>query len=524
MKNASRRLSVRLGVAAALLVGSGVASWAIVTDRALMSVIGSVTDPVLQHTDQAKLLTMRPKDAYLAAFTAGDGIFSDQFNALDGAGANVGDGTRFTRFPRADLVGKDAEGRPMWASHVPTRITGPDTNTCNSCHSIPAGDGAGDTSVNVIRDPGRTANPAKWISRNAPHVFGLGALQLLGEEMTTKLKAIRDNAKQAACTSGAPVSAPLTAKGVSFGTITVSCDGTVDTSQVQGLSPDLIVRPFQWKGSKKFIRDFVRGAAANEVGMQGVELVGAGVDGDGDGVADELSVGDITSLALYQASQPRPVTKLELASIGFMQITDAEKASINRGAKVFSAVQCDSCHMPQMKINNPIFSEPSQMPEYRDAKFPSGADPVAMGVDPAHPITFDLTRNTPENVLTATSCPECKVLGDHTLHLGSFKKDSLGRAIVNLYSDLKRHDMGPGLAEAVDEAGTGASVFLTRTLWGVGSTAPYLHDGRSTTLAEAILEHGGEASASRAAFLAATANDKADLIAFLNNLILFKPN
>ena len=76
----------------------------------------------------------------------------------------------------------------------------------------------------------------------------------------------------------------------------------------------------------------------------------------------------------------------------------------------------------------------------------------------------------------------------------------------------------------VDEVGTGASVFLTRTLWGVGSTAPYLHDGRSSTLTEAILEHGGEAATSRDAFTAAASKEQADLIAFLNNLVLFKPN
>src|SRR2546428_117434 len=149
--------------------------------------------------------------------------------------------------------------------------------------------------------------------------------------------------------------------------------------------------------------------------MQGVELVGAGVDGDGDGVADELSVGDVTALTLYQASQPRPVTKLELASLGLMDLTDQERASINRGTRVFSDMQCDTCHKPQMKISNPIFSEPSQMPEYRDAKFPSGADPVSLGIDPAHPITFDLTKDTPENVLTKTSCDTCKVLGNRTL-------------------------------------------------------------------------------------------------------------
>jgi CxxC motif-containing protein (DUF1111 family) len=92
---------------------------------------------------------------------------------------------------------------------------------------------------------------------------------------------------------------------------------------------------------------------------------------------------------------------------------------------------------------------------------------------------------------------------------------------VRAYSDLKRHDVGPLLAESIDEAGTGASVFMTRGLWGVGSTAPYLHDGRATTLTEAILFHGGEAANSRQAFIGRSTADQADLIAFLNNLVLF---
>jgi CxxC motif-containing protein (DUF1111 family) len=82
--------------------------------------------------------------------------------------------------------------------------------------------------------------------------------------------------------------------------------------------------------------------------------------------------------------------------------------------------------------------------------------------------------------------------------------------------------MGPGLAEAIDEEGTGASVFLTENLWGVGSTAPYLHDGRATTLTEAILEHGGEADFTRSAFAALSLKEQQDLIAFLNNMVLYK--
>ena len=96
------------------------------------------------------------------------------------------------------------------------------------------------------------------------------------------------------------------------------------------------------------------------------------------------------------------------------------------------------------------------------------------------------------------------------------------RAVVEIYSDLKRHDMGPGLAESIDETGCGSSVLLTRSLWGLGSTAPYLHDGRATTVTEAILEHGGEATASNAAFQALATPKQKDLVAFLESLVLYK--
>ena len=78
------------------------------------------------------------------------------------------------------------------------------------------------------------------------------------------------------------------------------------------------------------------------------------------------------------------------------------------------------------------------------------------------------------------------------------------------------------MAEGIDEVGTGASNFLTENLGGVGSTGPYMHDGRSTTLIEAILEHGGEAAGSRSAFQGLFLASQKDLLAFLDNLVLFK--
>ena len=66
-------------------------------------------------------------------------------------------------------------------------------------------------------------------------------------------------------------------------------------------------------------------------------------------------------------------------------------------------------------------------------------------------------------------------------------------------------------------------------MWGVGSTAPYMHDGRAPTLAEAILAYAesdsdtaSDARAARAAYRARSDADKRALIAFLENLVLFK--
>src|SRR5439155_192587 len=101
--------TLRLAVVA-LLAGSGVGAWAIVTE---VSLVEKLHGGELEHTDETALRGMRNRDAYLDAFTHGDAIFSDLFNAVDGAGANIGNGARFSRFPRADLVGNDAEGRAM---------------------------------------------------------------------------------------------------------------------------------------------------------------------------------------------------------------------------------------------------------------------------------------------------------------------------------------------------------------------------------------------------------------------------
>ncbi len=173
--------------------------------------------------------------AFTQLFEEGDELFSTQFTSRDGVGVNLMDDAavsmRFSRIPWADLPGFFSD---------PFRATGPNAQSCVSCHEVAFEDGAGGIEANVHRDPQRAVDEKFYIQRNTPHVFGLGARQLLGEEATAELKQIRDQAVFQARTTGNPVRVSLTTNNdVNYGFIVASPSGSVDTSGVQGVDPDL---------------------------------------------------------------------------------------------------------------------------------------------------------------------------------------------------------------------------------------------------------------------------------------------
>ena len=409
--------------------------------------------------------------------------------------------------------------------------------------------------MNVHRDPEHKGDktPGMVIQRNTPHLFGQGAMQLLAEEMTTDLKGIYNSTVDKACTSSTKeAEADLVTKGVKFGHLALSCaNGKVvrddSKTKVSGIKPDLVIRPFEWKKSVAFVRDFVRGASHNEIGMQATEIVGMDKDGDGDGVKNELTVGDLTVFAIYMAAQPRPTTKVELNQYGLLdkKLSQEELSQIDRGEKLFGkeGADCASCHRPELTLKNTIFTEPSQSEFHRDTKKDLAAGNVALdmeaeGVLPGKAITFDLAKDIPDNLL--------QINGKET-HLGNLDKNNKGEPVARLYSDLMRHYMGDQLAEGIVESGTGLmgmvpydlknallkyyddeksereeqATFGTKELWGVACTGPWLHDGRATTLREAIMLHGGEAEASRNAFAKLDESGQKNLVAFLGNQVLY---
>lgn len=446
-------------------------------------------------------------------FILGDELFETPFNALDGVGAlRLPDGCAF----------------PERFSRVPPgcgRFTGPNGQTCTGCHNRPFPTSAGGVENNVLQDPARDG-VGPFNARNPTHLFGSAILQRLAEEVTEELQSIRDDAALAATAGGPPVFRALTSKGISYGMIGAQRDAlggvTFITTQVEGVDPDLVVRPYGWKGNVATLRFFCRGAARNELGMEGDELVTkdnlvdptVGTDPDGDGVEGELSVGDVTAITIYVAAQPVPKDTTFLVSAGLEPPQPPEiSAAVARGEEMFVTIGCVTCHIPELQLLDPVFEEPTR--RGRGSYFDPELDPGGTALDPARPFRFHLVQE-----------------GDPP----RLEPHPSAGARVRIFGDLKRHDMGGQLADAQptpvsDSAGrplvvggtpivVPETVFLTAELWGVGNTGPWLHDGRAASLEGAVLLHGGEAQAERDAFALLPAEDRAALLEFLESLVL----
>jgi CxxC motif-containing protein (DUF1111 family) len=118
-----------------------------------------------------------------------------------------------------------------------------------------------------------------------------------------------------------------------------------------------------------------------------------------------------------------------------------------------------------------------------------------------------------EKLFAGTGCAACHA----TLHLANGTP-------VPAYTDLLLHDMGEGLADGRPAFAASGNEWRTPPLWGLGLIGKVnghtflLHDGRARNVSEAILWHGGEASASRERFRAMSQPDRAALLAFLSSL------
>jgi CxxC motif-containing protein (DUF1111 family) len=214
---------------------------------------------------------------------------------------------------------------------------------------------------------------------------------------------------------------------------------------------------FGWKAQTETLEEFVLSAAASEVGL---EVPGHHQAGDprlpGIGAKGlDMDRDECAALVAYVRSLPAPVEHVP---------ADAKEAArIEAGGATFAAIGCASCHLPK--------------------------------------------------------------LGD----------------VEGIYSDLLLHDMGPKLVDTgtygvfvASPAGAGGpdaeggprgessgvlvQEWRTPPLWGLRDSAPYLHDGRAATIAQAIAQHGGQGAAAARRYANLPPLRRGQLDAFLQSL------
>jgi hypothetical protein len=367
------------------------------------------------------------------------------------------------------------------------------SDSCASCHGRPRGSAGfgGD----VVTRPD---------SRDAPHLFGLGLKEMLADEMTAELRAVRDATVEAAVRNRRAVREPLIAKGISFGYIIGRPDGSTDTRGVEGVDPDLRIRPFFFHGDTISIREFVVGALNAEMGLQVADPDIAAADAGArvvtpagmvlDGATDNIEAPPSGPGEL----DPTVVDYLEFYLLNYFKPGRGELTpQVAHGQRLLERTGCTRCHVPDLTIA-------------RDRRV---ADVETI---------FDSARGH-LNRLFATAIPLFTVSQD-VAGLPDIKHPQRGSFVVrNVYTDFKRHDLGAAFHER-EYDGTVRREFLTTPLWGVGSTSPYGHDGRSINLVEVILRHGGEAQNERDAYQALPASQQRAVVAFLNSLVLFPPD
>jgi Di-haem oxidoreductase, putative peroxidase len=440
------------------------------------------------------------------AVRRGRQLFQRKFTRDQGQGPITGDGDGKTNIETDIAIGAGL------------------ADSCASCHGRPKGSAGfgGD----VVTRPD---------SRDAPHLFGLGLKEMLADEITSELRAIRAQAIQEASALKRSVTKSLrtsSGKGnVSYGSITARADGSVDTSQVFGVDRDLRVRPFFLQGGTISIREFLVGAFNAEMGLeapdpelraasQGARFVtpsGMTLDGrideieappvnnefhdsDNDGVVNEIPTSLVDFMEFYLLhyfkaglgeGSPEPLPP----GGGYPATASGEALD---GLNQFTAIGCATCHIQNLTIN-------------RDRRV---ADVETR---------YDPNRGNPFNNLFTSATAFFTQINDGR-GFPTIKRPNFGSFVVrNIFTDFKRHDLGPNFHE-LNFNGTTQVLFMTTPLWGVGSTGPYGHDGRSMTLKDVILRHGGEAIFARNNFVNAGAGTQRNIITFLNTLILFPPD
>ncbi len=448
----------------------------------------------------------------------GKALFSASWTEQEGGGRPLSKGTGR---PLAD------GSQPLTGARAFNRVSGPDANSCAGCHNAPDGitGGGGDFVTNVFLlgqrfdfltfDPNDTlptrgtidesGKPATLQTaadlRATTGMFGAGYLEMLARQITVELQRIRDSIRLGEAKE-------LTAKGIRFGSLTLTKAGLWDTSKVEGLvrlslvssasvaPPRLVIRTWHQASNVVSIREFTNNAFNQHHGIQSTERFGIDTDPDGDGFKNELTRADVTAVSIWQAT-------LQVPGRVIPRNKEIEEAVL-LGERKFEEIGCASCHIPRLPLDNEgwIYSEPNPF-------------------------------NPPGNLRTG-EVSDLKVdLSSAELPLPRLKPDASGTVWVEAFTDFKVHNicesgeeehLNMNAAQWSPNLAGGNCRFLTKRLWGAANEPPFWHDGRFTTMRASVLTHSGEAKESRLAFQRLSSYEQDCVIEFLKTLQVLSPS
>ncbi len=226
---------------------------------------------------------------------------------------------------------------------------------------------------------------------------------------------------------------------------------------------------FGWKSQKSRLSSFVMTACAVEVGLNVPDHPQAGHPQKADYMPAGLDLNQAQCAALiaYISDLSAPVQR----PFG----DEVDKGYISGGHALFVKVGCADCHVENVGEVAGIFGDLL-----------------------LHDMGGELGDTGSYEVFIPNSTPEGEVI------------------------QLTRQS---GPASRIPKKVTGATRQEWRTppLWGIRDSAPYLHDGRAETLAQAIAMHGGESDRSTQKFFALTDAERFKVISFLKSLVAPSP-
>jgi CxxC motif-containing protein (DUF1111 family) len=297
--------------------------------------------------------------------------------------------------------------------------------------------------------------------RNAPALFGAGLIDRIPNRI---LEEVAAEQAEASVMARGPVK--KSGAGNTRAEVNEINSGLLLSGRLVRLKDGRVGR-FGWKSQVATLREFTLQACANEIGLEvpgfprqappwKVDYKAPGLD---------LTAEQCDKLIRFVSSLPAPKMR--------QPETPQHAFEIAAGQKLFGEIGCAACHRPKLADVDGIYS--------------------------------DLLLHDMGQELSDTGLYSTRVLATDS-------QDQAAGLPVNGEFEPK------ATKEKPPKFGAGPREWRTPPLWGLRDSAPYLHDGRADTVADAVAFHGGEGFLAAKAFFRLSPRERQQVELFLQSL------